>query len=131
MLSVVSDTRDEILALERRRCDALVECDSSALADLIGDDYVYVHSNGDVDDRASYLRLFESGKLRYSRFEHQDVRVRQFGPTAVINAVTTLDVPIGDGARTINVRSSMVWARSRDAWKQVLWHATIVPQRND
>jgi hypothetical protein len=68
----------ELLAgLERRRVAASLERRIDDLADLLHDDFVFVHSSGRVDSRADYLSVLSSGahtyetKLRPGRKECQ------------------------------------------------------------
>jgi ketosteroid isomerase-like protein len=122
--------RDEVIAMEKRRTDALVAGDVAAMAELIADDFVYIHSNSEIDDRESYLTLFGSGKLKYRRFEHRGIRVRQFGDVVILNALTELEVPREPSPMTLRVRSTSTWARLDGRWRQVLWHATLLREKN-
>lgn len=49
------------------------------LADLLHDDFVFIHSSGRVDSRADYLNLPSSGALTYETMESSDLAVKSAG----------------------------------------------------
>src|SRR5438552_1930914 len=57
--------REEILALEAERTDAMVRQDIGALTSLLADDLAYTHSDGRTDTKETFLSLIAAPALRY------------------------------------------------------------------
>jgi ketosteroid isomerase-like protein len=113
----------EVQAFEAKRCEALVAGDADALAGLVAEDLVYVHSNGQVEE--GYLAKFRSGRFRYRRFSHEDQVVHVQSGLVILIAITEIETAAG---KVIRVRSSSVWSKASGAWRQVLWHASPLPE---
>lgn len=77
----------EIAQLERRRFDAQIARDTTALADILADDLLYTHSNGHQDGKASYLASVASGQSRYDHVDIEALTVRPYADdrAAVVN----------------------------------------------
>lgn len=116
-------TRDEILALEKRRCAALTSHDLAALRDLMADDLVHIHGNGAIDDKAGYLEGVET-KYVFHRVERGDLNVRIYGDVAVV--IGTLDQTVSvrgiDKRNEIKAITTQTWVRTGAGWKQSTCH---------
>jgi len=71
-----SMTPEAALQWEQRRRDALLAGDADALAPLLSDALVYVHSTAVQDSKASYLRKLREQVLRYLRLEFTDLQAQ-------------------------------------------------------
>lgn len=74
---------ETVETLERQWTVALRGGDTAVAGRILSDDVVYTHSNGESDNRGSYLELVRSGKLRYFVYDIEDIKVRIFGNTAI------------------------------------------------
>jgi hypothetical protein len=121
--------RAEVLAIEAKRVKALLDHDMDGLARLLAEDLVYIHSNGTIDDKASFLE--RKSNVRYTRFDQIDPVVRAYGDVAIINVLTDVTVASSTGGgNIIKLWSSNVWSRASGTWLQVLWHCTRIPADN-
>ena len=115
--------RDEILALEKRRCTALTSGDLATLRNLMADDLVHIHGNGAIDDRAGYLNGVET-KYVFHRVERGDLNVRIYGEVAVV--IGTLDQTVSvrgvDKMNHIKAITTQIWVRAGAGWKQNTCH---------
>ena len=64
-----ASTSNDLLALEARRTRAMVDGDVETLDSLLLDGCRYVHSNGLIDSKETYLEKLRSGTARYLRME--------------------------------------------------------------
>ena len=60
-----STAKEQLIAMEKMRFDALTKQDTSALSRLLDKDLVYIHSNGVVDNKSSLLKSIASGAIVY------------------------------------------------------------------
>ena len=76
-------TPDEAVEAEDARYAAQTSSDFAAMERLFGDDLVYVHSNGDLDDKQGFIEAQRSRTI-YRSMERSEVKVRVYGPVAII-----------------------------------------------
>lgn len=113
---VISDT-------ERRRFDAQMNKNYAVLEQVLADDLIYVHSNGQTDTKQAYIQSFRDGKLKYDAIDVQDETIRVYGNTAVVNGVCL--VKATSNGETINTRLRYVdvYVRNGRQWQMVTWQS--------
>jgi ketosteroid isomerase-like protein len=117
-------TQRDVLAAENARFAAQVRQDFPTLERLIGDDLFYVHSNGDIDTKATFIGGMREGRRRYDAIRIDTAAVRVFGKTAVINATCTYYRKNPDGTpNNLYLRYTDVWVRRRGGWQLVSWQS--------
>ena len=79
----------------------------------LGDDFLNSNPDGTLSDRAAFLRQV-ARPLAVRDFACEDVRIRLFGPTAIVHGRTTYTKP--DGARGTG-RYTDVWALEDGRWR--------------
>ena len=75
---------DEIISLEKRRIEAMINQDAKALDEILADDLSYTHSSGRMETKTEFIANATSGVTRYRALSQEDVKVRTFGDTAII-----------------------------------------------
>lgn len=125
-MAVEQDIHD----LESRRYKAMIESDVAALEELLADEMIYTHSSSAVDDKASYVNGFRTGKWNYRKVERPIEKVTVFGDTACVAGHVHITVgPPGGPERVINSRFLDVWVRRSGKWQMVAWQATPIPAK--
>jgi hypothetical protein len=64
-LNAQSDERQKLIALEKRRFDAMVRHDTTVLTELLADSLIYIHSSGVMDNKSSFMKDIASGRIVY------------------------------------------------------------------
>src|SRR5450432_649198 len=64
-LNAKSDDVKKLMAIEKRRCDAMVHQDTSLLKVLLADSLTFIHSSGVIDNKNSFLKDIGSGRIKY------------------------------------------------------------------
>lgn len=120
-----AEVEAEILAVEKRRQDALVTGDLDALDALFEDSLIHIHAPGLVHTKA--LLLEHVGVRRaYIEITRQGLLVRVFGDTAVITGgiVNRMHAP-GGGERIVDGVVTQVLHRFDDGqWRFVSFQMT-------
>jgi len=114
---------DEIIALEDRRIEAMVKGDVKALEEILADDLVYTHTTARLDTKASFIDAVKTGRSNYKSVEREDVKVRQFGDTAVVTGHAKFHV----GDNKFEARYTDVYVKRNGAWQMVAWQSTRIP----
>jgi 3-hydroxyisobutyrate dehydrogenase-like beta-hydroxyacid dehydrogenase len=111
--------------LEDRRYAAVVAGNFAEFERLAHPDLAYTHSNGDVDDLASYREKCESGYYVYHRVEHSVDRIVVAGDTALVIGEMHADLTAGGTRKTLANRALAVWVRGDDGWRLIAFQPTV------
>ena len=93
--------------------------DPAALAALCAEELSYSHSDGRVEDKATFVANATNGKSKWLSLEYQDVKIRVVGPAAIVRfhwvgeSVTVAD----NKKNSTNLAILMVWQKRGGAWK--------------
>ena len=126
MVQTAADVEREVGEADAGRVKALLENDFGALAALLGDDLTYVHSNGMLDTKTSYIEGLRSGASRYLTMDMSDVTVRAMSDTAVINAKFDARVLVRGNEVNPKPRVLIVYAKRDGRWQMVAWQSTPI-----
>ena len=109
---------EEIIALEKRRIEAMTNQDAKALGEILADDLSYTHSSGRVETKAEFIANATSGGSRYRALSQEDMKVRQYGDTAIVTgsfmwspAAATISFRSGSSMSTSSGTMRGVWSR--------------------
>jgi ketosteroid isomerase-like protein len=118
-------TRAEILAVEARRQQALLEVDVAALADLYDDSLIHTHAPGLTHDKAQLLAHVAS-RAPYRGATRGDLTIRVIGDVAIVTGRLTNRLGSPDGSeRTVAGQVIQVLRRCEDgAWRFVSFQMT-------
>jgi ketosteroid isomerase-like protein len=106
---------------------ALLANDIAAVEELLADELTYVHSNGSLDTKESYLDALRSGATRYLAMEMANLRVRSYGDTAVVTGTMDARVRMGDREVNPKPRALIVYVKRDGRWQMVAWQTTNLP----
>jgi len=118
----------EIETLEVQRRNALVKKDFASLANLLGDDLLYVHSSAVAEDKALYLKKLTEGLYDYSALKSLRRSHRVLGDIVLVDGDLEIHVRVSGADKVVNSRYLQVWARRAGGWKMVSWQSTPIPQ---
>ena len=126
VLSANSQSRQAaVLQLEKDRFKAMINHDSTFLANALAEDLLYVHSNGMQDTKESLMNKIMSGALQYSSIEVQQADIRMFNQTAWIHGAAKIKVRNGKDAAEIELSISYldIYKREDGEWRLVAWQS--------
>jgi ketosteroid isomerase-like protein len=126
MVQTAADIEREVLEADAGRVKALIDNDLAALEQLLGDDLTYVHSNGMLDTKESYIGSLRAGNSRYLTMDMSEVSVRSLGDTALINAKFNARVQVRDREVNPQARVLIVYAKRDGRWQMIAWESTSI-----
>lgn len=114
-----------MLETEKRRFAAQVTKDYAVLDRIIADDLYYIHSNGNIDTKASFIGGMKEGKRSYEGIVIDTINVRIYHRnTAVINGECTYLRTSADGQPdNLRLRYTDVYIRRGKDWQMVSWQS--------
>jgi len=124
-----SERQEELLELEKAFAQAIVSNDLEGIGRLVTDDWIIIDPNGEIVDRTRFFEVIKSGALTHEMMESEDLRVRVYGDSAVVTAVTrTKGTFMGQNVST-QERATDVFVKRDGRWQCVLTHLTRFPKK--
>ncbi|WP_266368026.1 nuclear transport factor 2 family protein [Tellurirhabdus rosea] len=122
---VFAQSADEkaVMAAEKQRFEAQVAKNYDVLNKVLADDLIYTHSNGNQDTKQSYIQSIKDGKSKYDAIDVQEMKVRVYGNTAIINGVCLIKA--ANNGETINtrLRYTDVYVKKGNQWQMAAWQS--------
>ena len=114
-------------AAEAARFQANVDADAKVLGQLLDDGLEYVHSNGELDGKDSFIESLTSGKRDYvaTTFEIQGVRI--LGDVAIIRGTAKVTVADNGQSRDLDLGYTDVWVWKDKRWQMTAWRSARMP----
>jgi hypothetical protein len=117
---------DQIRAKEQARFSAMISKDLAALADLLDDGLIYVHSNGKADTKSEYLESLRQGNIVYDAVQILSDRHWQGIESFVLVQSLAVRMRSGAGAESVDRKLTImsVWRSTPSGWKLVAMQST-------
>jgi ketosteroid isomerase-like protein len=115
---------EEILKMEKGFVDAIAKNDLEAIERFVTDDWIIINADGGIIDRERFFEVINSGTLTHEMMESEDMRVRVYGDSAVVSALTRSKGKFMGQEFTTHERSTDVLVRRDGEWRCVLTQLT-------
>jgi ketosteroid isomerase-like protein len=92
---------------------------AEALASLCAADLSYSHSDGRVEDKATFIANATNGKSKFLSLEYQDTKIRVVGPAAIVRFHWLGEQEaVADGKKSAtNLHILMNWQKQDADWR--------------
>ena len=120
---------EELLKLESAFADAIIKNDLESIGRIVADDWIIVDPNGEIVDRTRFFEVIKSGALTHDIMESEDFRVRVYGDSAVVTAITSTTGKFMGEEFITRERATDVFVRREGRWQCVLTHLTRLPNK--
>ncbi|HKP71434.1 MAG TPA: nuclear transport factor 2 family protein, partial [Pyrinomonadaceae bacterium] len=120
---------EEVKRFERAWGDAYVRRDLDALGRIMADDYTFTDPLGGVTNKAQNLAYIDTGEFVVEDTHSRDVRVRIYGETAVVTALSNFKARYRGVAVNGNYQYTDVLVRRGGRWYAVASQATLAAGR--
>ena len=119
------NTKADIETLERKRFAAQVSHDYDFLEKVFADDLVYTHSSGKQDNKMTYIASIKEGKSVYNKIDVEEMTVRDYGKTAVVNGKVKIEMtPIDGKPNIVPLRYVVVYMKNgKKGWQLNTWQS--------
>lgn len=118
-LPVMAGVEDDVKAAEHTWLDGITKNDFPKLEKVLAEDLFYLHSTGVADTKASYIGSLKSGKQRYSSGKINDLKLRVYGNTAVINGDANFEFVTDGKPGKAHLKYTHVFVKGGKGWQLV------------
>ena len=126
------ESKHEIDQLEEVWRQAELKANTTALANLLADDYMAITSSGTLQTKDQALSNLRSGQTHFTSLEFSDRKVRFYGTTAVVTSIAQVNGVSPDGEVTGSYRYTRVYVRDpRGKWKIVSFEASRIREPDE
>jgi ketosteroid isomerase-like protein len=115
---------EEVLKVEKGFVDAIVRNDPDGIERFVSDEWIIINADGGIIDKERFLGVIKSGALAHDLMESDDVRVRVYGDSAVVSALTRSKGKFTGQEFSTQERSTDVFVRIDGQWRCVLTQLT-------
>jgi hypothetical protein len=119
---------EAVLKAEEAWENALLKSDVAVLERLYSDTMIYTHSNGNVDNKTTYIDSLKSGAAKYESMKRDDIKVSIYGNTAVVTCHWQVSFFNRDNKVNANARYLHVYVLQNGKWQMVAHQATRIIQ---
>jgi len=124
-----SEAEEELLKVEKEFAEAIVNNDLEGIGRLVADDWMIVDPDGEIVDRTRFFEVIKSGALTHDMMESEELRVRVYGESAVVTAVTRTKGKFMGQEFSTQERATDVFVKRDGRWQCVLTHLTRIPKK--
>ena len=96
---------------------ALMAGDAKALDRLSAPELSYSHSDGHIEDKATFIANATNGKTKWLSLAYNDTTVRVVGDAAIVRFKFVGENQTGDKKNDVNLGILMVWQKQHGKWK--------------
>jgi ketosteroid isomerase-like protein len=114
----------ELLKREKDFASAVVNNDADAIGKFLADDWVIIDPDGSIIDRVRFLDVIKSGQLTHEFMESEDVRIRSYGNSAVVTALTKTKGKFAGQEFTTQERATDFFVKRDGSWQCVFSQLT-------
>jgi ketosteroid isomerase-like protein len=119
-----SEMQEEILKLEKEFGQAIVKNDPEAIGRFLADDWIVIGPDGGIIEKSRFLGVIRSGALSHELMDADDVRIRVYGDTAIVTALTATKGKFMGQEFTSQERATDVFVKENGRWQCVVSQLT-------
>lgn len=124
----MAENGQTIIALDKKRMDAMCKQDIPALNALLADDLVYTHSSARLDTKQSLIGSMTAGTTVYTAIEPSNVKAQDLGHAVVLTGAARIHVMSNGKPNSFGVRFTDVYVNNGGQWQMVAWQSTRLPE---
>ena len=120
---------EEVLKVEKGFADAIAKNDLELIERFVTDDWIIINTDGGIIEKERFLEVIKSGALTHEMMQSDDIRVRVYGDSAVVSALTRSKGKFMEQEFTTHERSTDVFVRYDGQWRCVLTQLTAFTKK--
>jgi hypothetical protein len=108
------------------RFEKLVLKDTIFLNNQFDNALVYIHSNGLIETKTSFIESIKTGKIIYQKFTPINRKTIQEKNTQINTGEVSVDGIIEENAFSVKLKYTSIYKRRKNNWKLIYWQSTKI-----
>jgi len=126
VFAAAPSVEEQVRAADAARVHATIAADADQLAPLLSASLIYGHADGRVQDKQDYLQAVAAKRLRYDRYDYEELRVIPIAPdAAVMTGRARLQASFDGHSVPMRLRFLAVWRREQDTWRLFAYQSSL------
>lgn len=126
------DNRHEIEQLEEAWRAAVLKTDTTALGNLLAEDYIAITASGTLQTKEEALANLRSGRVHIESIDFSDRKLRFYGNTALVTSLASVKASNNENEVTGSYRYTRVYVMGpQGKWKIVSFEASRIRYPGD
>ncbi len=113
-----------LLAVEAKRYEAMIAADRTALAPMLAEELVYIHSNGILENKIEFLDAVQAGDIKYLSIVPSETKIRDHGRWAVLTGLIDMTVHTSGKKQSATLLYTAIYERIDRRWQLISWQST-------
>jgi ketosteroid isomerase-like protein len=106
---------------------AMVDADKTALENLTAKELSYGHSNGNIEDKATFVDVITSGKSDYVSIDLSNQTIVLAGDNAIVRHLLSAETKDGGKPGALKLSVLLVWQKQAKHWVLIARQAVKIP----
>ncbi len=119
----MSSLREQILAVEKQRCAAMLNSDLKMLDGLLDEELCFSHATGAIDNKAAYMAKMKAGRIVYRWIDWSEQRIIILTDAVVLSGRMKSVVSVEGKEKELDNRVLCVW-RLTGSWRLLAFQST-------
>jgi ketosteroid isomerase-like protein len=119
-----ADDAEAVKARAQAHRNAMMASDAKALDELSAPELSYGHSDGHIEDKATFIANATNGKSHWLSLTYEDVTARVVGDTAISRFRFVGESESGEKKSAANLGVLMIWQKQDGVWKLLARQST-------
>ena len=119
----------KVLKVEEEFGQAMIKNDADKIGTFLADDWIIIDPDGGIIDKVRFLNVIRSGALTHEAMDSQDVRVRVYGTTTIVTALTSSKAKYMGQEFSTQERATDVFVKLDGKWQCVITHLTTFTKK--
>ena len=116
--------KEIVLRADAARLEAMRQGDGPALARILSDEMIFIHSDARSESKADYIKNMTAGDTAYSDLKTADLNVRQIAPDVIVlTGAQEMKKKLGPAWSEIKLRFMSVWRNEAGTWRMIAWQS--------
>ncbi len=123
-----TEEKEVVVAVETLR-KAMIDPTKTTLESFVADELSYGHSNGLVEDKATFVESLVSGKTDFVTIDLSEQTIRIVGSIAIVRNKFLGELNRSGAMASVNIMVLMIWNKQQGKWKLLARQGFKLPEK--
>ena len=124
-----NESEAEVVKVAKAFEQAIVKNDPEQIGSFLDDDWIIIGPDGVTIDKVQFIAVIKSGQLSHEAMNSEEIRVRVYGNTAIVTALTSSKARYMNNEFSTRERATDVFVKRNGKWRCVITQLTTFTRK--